>query len=168
MSDPLDPSDQDASAQAQEAAMLGHPAQFEALDTITLLLDAVRRSYSPAQYRAVQQRLGASIEQVDAVALAAKMDRQQAQDRVRRLAKRRIAPDDAVLAALEQTQIEAEQRRVLFQRLGRQCRAVGDAIAWQLYNFRSVYVLALGMNRSPGPLGGKVGSTAEAEAVEAC
>jgi hypothetical protein len=150
----------------QEAAILEHPAQSEAFYNITALIDAVRRCYSPTQYRAVQQRLALYIEEVDHAALAAKMEREQADDRLRRLTKRKSGIDENTRIALEEARTQAEWQCQLFLRLGRQYRAVGDAIAWQLYDFRSISVLAVGMNQSPGPLANKAGAEAEADAVE--
>ena len=150
----------------QEATILEHPAQFEAFNNITALIDAVRQSYSPTQYRAVQQRLALYIEEADRVALAARMEREQANHRLRRMAKRKSGIDESTRIALEESRTQAEWQRQLFLRLGRQYRAVGDAIAWQLYDFRSVSLVALGMNQSPGPLATKAGAEAEADAVE--
>jgi hypothetical protein len=114
----------------------------------------------------VQQRLCLYIEEVDRAASTAKMDREQADDRLRRLTKRKGGIDESTRIALEGARRHAEWQCQLFLRLGRQYRAVGDAIAWQLYDFQSVSVLALGMNQSPGPLASKVGAEAEADMVE--
>jgi hypothetical protein len=150
----------------QEAAILEHPAQFEAFNNITALIDSVRQSYSPTQYRAVQQRLAHYIEEVDHAASTAKMEREQADDRLRRMAKRKNGIDESARVALEEARTGADSQCELFLRLGRQYRAVGDAIAWQLYDFRSISLVALGMNQSPGPLANKAGAEAEADAVE--
>src|SRR5258708_22353813 len=138
-----------------ESRILEHPAQFQAIQNLATLLDEVRRCYAPSQYRAVQQRLGAYIEHVDKDASSAKEEREQADDRFRRMGKRKLAVDEATLATVKGRREEAEFRRVLCQRLGLQYRAIGDAIAWQLYDFRSVSMYALGMNASPGPVAGK-------------
>jgi hypothetical protein len=87
----------------REAAILEHPAEFEAYNNIMALIDAVRQSYSPSQYRAVQQRLGLYIEEVDHAALAAEMDRQQADDLLRRLTKRKSGIDKCARVALEES-----------------------------------------------------------------
>jgi len=121
--------------------MLEHPAQFEAFTNIATLIDAVRQSYSPTQYRAVQQRLALYIEEVDHAASTAKMEREQANHRLRRMAKRKSGIDESTRIALEAARTQAEWQCQLFLRLGRQYRAVGDAIAWQLYDFRSIYLV---------------------------
>lgn len=54
---------------------------------------------------------------------------------------------------------------VLWDRIVRQLRAVGDAMAWRLFNFDRRYILALSRNQVPSPLVGKAGLDAELGAV---
>ncbi|MFF3412590.1 hypothetical protein ACFYW8_41940 [Streptomyces sp. NPDC002742] len=56
--------------------------------------------------------------------------------------------------------------RDLCERLGRQFRSIGDALAWRAFNHDRRYILALCRNESPGLMAGKAGLKAELETVE--
>ncbi|MET7869699.1 hypothetical protein [Streptomyces cyaneofuscatus] len=52
------------------------------------------------------------------------------------------------------------------ERLARQLRSVGDALAWRVFGFHRPFILALCRNQSPGPMYGKAGLAAEIEHFE--
>ncbi|MFD7334929.1 hypothetical protein ACFV98_02850 [Streptomyces violascens] len=52
------------------------------------------------------------------------------------------------------------------ERLARQLRSVGDALAWHAFRFHRPFILALCRNDPPGPMYGKVGLQAELDYVE--
>ncbi|MER6374051.1 hypothetical protein ABT255_38060 [Streptomyces mirabilis] len=52
------------------------------------------------------------------------------------------------------------------ERLARQLRSVGDALAWRVFGFHRPFILALCRNQSPGPMYGKAGLAAELEHFE--
>ncbi|MGY5014680.1 hypothetical protein ACWCY6_42560 [Streptomyces sp. 900105755] len=52
------------------------------------------------------------------------------------------------------------------ERLSRQLRSVGDALAWRVFGFHRPFILALSRNDSPGPMYGKAGLKAELERFE--
>ncbi|OEJ21492.1 hypothetical protein AS594_38755 [Streptomyces agglomeratus] len=52
------------------------------------------------------------------------------------------------------------------ERLARQLRSVGDALAWRVFDFHRPFILALCRNQSPGPMYGKAGLAAELEHLE--
>ncbi|MEV4590952.1 hypothetical protein [Streptomyces chartreusis] len=52
------------------------------------------------------------------------------------------------------------------ERLARQLRSVGDALAWRVFGFHRPFILALCRNQSPGPMYGKAGLPAELEHFE--
>ncbi|WP_432171209.1 hypothetical protein [Streptomyces sp. 1222.5] len=52
------------------------------------------------------------------------------------------------------------------ERLARQLRSVGDALAWRVFGFHRPFILALCRNQSPGPMYGKAGLAAELEHLE--
>ncbi|MEU3299766.1 hypothetical protein ABZ729_08080 [Streptomyces sp. NPDC006678] len=52
------------------------------------------------------------------------------------------------------------------ERLARQLRSVGDALAWRVFGFHRPFILALCRNDPPGPMYGKAGLQAELEHVE--
>jgi hypothetical protein len=66
------------------------------------------------------------------------------------------------LSLLETWQFE----RDVCERVARQFRCVGDALAWRVFGFDRRYIIALCQNDSPGIWAGKVGSSAELDAVE--
>ncbi|MEV0640653.1 hypothetical protein AB0I77_38160 [Streptomyces sp. NPDC050619] len=52
------------------------------------------------------------------------------------------------------------------ERLARQLRSVGDALAWRVFGFHRPFILALCRNDPPGPMYGKAGLQAELDRVE--
>ncbi|MEV7775904.1 hypothetical protein [Kitasatospora sp. NPDC086791] len=52
------------------------------------------------------------------------------------------------------------------ERLSRQLRTVGDALAWRVFNFHRPFVLALARNDPPGPMYGKAGLPAELDFID--
>src|SRR5262249_41913752 len=149
-----------------EAHLQAHAEQRQAFHDIAELVNQARRCYLPQQYREVQQRLAAHLERVDGAASSAKEQREQATDRLRRLRRRKVAADPGRLAEEEARSEHAAFLRTLYLRLGRQYRTIGDLLAWQLYQFQTLPIVALGMNASPGPIAGKAGVAAEAQMVE--
>jgi hypothetical protein len=53
-----------------------------------------------------------------------------------------------------------------FEHIGRQLRAVGDALAWQALDYHRELVFAFSCNQPPGPTAGKAGLTYELGRVE--
>ena len=52
------------------------------------------------------------------------------------------------------------------ERVARQLRCVGDALAWRVFGFERQYITALARNQSPGMMAGKLGFAAERARVE--
>jgi hypothetical protein len=52
------------------------------------------------------------------------------------------------------------------ERIARQFRCVGDALAWRVFGFEREYITALARNQSPGMMAGKLGLRAELALVE--
>ncbi|MGW1275575.1 hypothetical protein ACWD4V_01270 [Streptomyces tsukubensis] len=52
------------------------------------------------------------------------------------------------------------------ERLARQLRSVGDALAWRVFGFHRPFILALSRNDPPGPMHGKTGLQAELNEIE--
>ncbi|MFG3518608.1 hypothetical protein [Streptomyces bobili] len=52
------------------------------------------------------------------------------------------------------------------ERLARQLRSVGDALAWRVFGFHRPFILALCRNQSPGPMYGTAGLPAELDHFE--
>ncbi|MEZ0107897.1 hypothetical protein ABH920_001889 [Catenulispora sp. EB89] len=57
--------------------------------------------------------------------------------------------------------------REMWERIGRQYRSIGDAMAWRAFGFDRRVILALCRNEPPGIMAGKEGLRAELERVEA-
>ncbi len=146
--------------------LLNRPEQQQACEDIARLIEEVRRCQTPADYRQVQQRLGAHIEQIDAAVGKAKKQLVRTENRLRS-----VELGSGGRGSVEATHLkeELEQHafdRKLFLTIGRQYRMVGDAMAWQLYGFQTLPIFALGMNESPGNSNTKAGAGVEAEEVE--
>jgi hypothetical protein len=56
--------------------------------------------------------------------------------------------------------------RELSERLGRQYRCIGDALAWRVFGFQRKQIIALSQSDPPGPMANKRGLPAELEALE--
>lgn len=56
--------------------------------------------------------------------------------------------------------------RDVCERLARQLRSIGDALAWRVFGFHRPSILALCRNDLPGPMYGKAGLAAERQRVE--
>jgi hypothetical protein len=55
---------------------------------------------------------------------------------------------------------------VVCERVARQYRCVGDALAWRVFGFQRQHIIALCQNESPGVMAGKAGLAAERDRVE--
>jgi hypothetical protein len=56
--------------------------------------------------------------------------------------------------------------RELSERLGRQYRCIGDALAWRVFGFQRKQIIALSQSDPPGPMANKTGLPAELAALE--
>jgi hypothetical protein len=65
-------------------------------------------------------------------------------------------------AHLEAWQLEHDVR----ERVARQFRCIGDALAWRVFGFQRRHIIALGQNEPPGVMAGKAGLAAELARVE--
>jgi hypothetical protein len=75
------------------------------------------------------------------------------------------APDPQ--SGLDPGRVETWQLELdVCERVGRQLRCVGDALAWRVFGFERRYILALCRNQPPGVMAGKAGLAAERERVE--
>lgn len=134
-------------------ALLGHPVQAEAARLIAELVADLRTLRAPHDYYEFQRELGGHL-----------YEAQLAQAEASRNAKReragRAVPTPT--NALESWELEV----VLWDRVVRQLRAVGDAMAWRLFNYDRRFIIALSRNNPPGPFVGKEGLGYELGAVK--
>ena len=147
----------------REHALQTHDEQMEAFELISALLEEVRRCWTAEDYRTVQQHLGAHLERLDAAVGSANIGFARAERQLRRARQRNLPLDSEELVQAQSDLDRAAFDRELYVRLGRQYRAVGDAIAWQFYGFRALPIYALGMNTSPGILSPSKRAGADAE-----
>jgi hypothetical protein len=70
-------------------------------------------------------------------------------------------------SGLDPTSLEAWQFEYdLCERIARQYRSIGDALAWRVFGFERKYILALCRNDPPGSMARKAGLLAEIESAE--
>jgi hypothetical protein len=153
-------------AAQREAKLQEYPAQVQAFVEITRLINDVRQATTLGEYRALQQRLGKHLARVEAAVGQANIRQSEAEKRLRRLKQRKTPATPLEIASFEAEREEAILDHDRSMRLARQYRTVGDAMAWQLYNFQTRVIVALGMNASPGIIGTKAGDAVEAAEAE--
>ncbi len=133
------------------AVLLGHPVQRDTARLIAELVTDLRSLSRPEEYYEFQRELGAHVYGAQKQQAAASRN----EKRVR--AGRDVPPPDALTWALTV---------VMWDRTVRQLRAVGDAMAWRLFNYDRRFLLALSRNSPAGPMVGKAGLDWELGAVK--
>jgi hypothetical protein len=143
-------------------AVLLHPRQLAALDTLAGLIGQLRACENVKDGYEFQQELLR-------LRLAVDEDRMAFRQAVRRIRSRKQPQPDAPEpqsgldpSSLETWQIEYD----VCERLGRQYRCIGDALAWRVFGFQRKYILALSRNDPPGSMARKAGLAKEQETVE--
>lgn len=131
--------------------LLGHPAQSECASLIAELVSDLRSLRKPAEYYEFQRGLGAHV-----------YDAQRRQAEASRNAKRQRAGRKVPECEFETWDLAV----VLWDRIVRQLRAVGDALAWRLFQFDRRVIVALSQNDPPGPFVDKEGLGWELGAVK--
>lgn len=141
------------------SAVQTHPVHQEGLRTIVRLIEHLRTCESHADLYEFQQEL------LDAV-LVTEEHRARCSRVVKRLQHGKAVPADAVEPqgtgdprALETWLLE----RGVCERVSRQLRCVGDALAWKAFDYQRNFIVVLSRNESPGPMAGKAGLIAERE-----
>jgi hypothetical protein len=132
------------------AVLLSHPVQLRTAALIAELITELRTARAASDFYEFQRVLAAHV-------FEAQERQAEASRNVKRVRTGRPVPEpeapswDLCLA--------------LWDRVVRQLRAVGDALAWRLFGFDRRYVLALSRNQPPGPMVGKAGLESELGAV---
>lgn len=141
--------------------VLLHPVQRTARNLIEGLIADLRSCETPADYEDFQRLLFQQIYTAE-----------EARARVRRVVKRlrqgKQVPLDAPdlppgLAPSDPNAWRLED--ITWERVIRQLRSVGDALAWRVVGFDRRYILALSRNSPPGPMVGKKGLESELGAI---
>lgn len=142
-------------------AMQTHPFHKEGMTTVVRLLNQLRAAETEAELYELQQDL--------LTALLAIEDRRAACSRVvKRFRSGKGIPADAVELRRPDDPHELtswELERDVCERVGRQLRAVGDAVAWRVFDYQRNFIIVLSRNEPPGPLSGKAGLAMERETI---
>ena len=131
--------------------LLGHPVQRETARLIAELVGELRSLREPGEYYEFQRELGAHV-----------YDAQQRQAESSRHVKRERAGRPVPAPDVGTWDLSV----AMWDRIVRQLRAVGDALAWRLFSYDRRFILALSRNQPAGPMVGKEGLGWELGAVK--
>jgi hypothetical protein len=142
--------------------VLAHPRHLAVQPVLTGLIQQLRDCANVEDGYEFQQAL---LRQVD-TADAARAAFAQAVKRMRGgKPPQRGAPDPQ--SGLDPARLETWQlERDVCERLVRQFKCVGDALAWRVFGFQRKHIIALCQNAPPGAFAGKTGRAAELAHVE--
>ncbi len=141
--------------------VMQHPAQQANSRVVAALIQELRACRTPVAYDEFQRRLFQVLH-----------SREEHKGECRRCARRlqrgRRLPDPLPQLPPGADPADPETWRIedlVFDRICRQLRAVGDGMAWRASGYDRRYVIALSSNASPGPMAGKSGLPHELSAV---
>jgi hypothetical protein len=145
-------------------AVLVHPDQQSLLPRLAELIRRLRSCLSDEDYYEFQRLVGGELYKVEE-------RRAQCSHVVKRLKLKKTVPAGYPEPAqgLDPGRIQSwEFEALVHERLARQIRTVGDALAWRRFGYGRRIIFALSRNQSPGPFYGKDGLQYELGRVEAC
>jgi hypothetical protein len=133
--------------------VMQHPAQQANIGVIAVLITELRACRTLVDYDELQRRLFQFV-----------YSREEHKGNCRRCAAR-LRRGRTLPTPLPQLPPGADPRDpetwqiedLVFNRICRQLRAVGDALAWRVSNYDRRFIIALSSNDSPGPMAGKSG-----------
>lgn len=141
--------------------VLRHPSHQAAQQALVAFIERLRAASSWADVYSLQEDLLDHLTGVESDRNAFS----QAAKRIRAGKSPQVAAPEPQMgidpASAEAWQLEA----VICERIGRQYRSIGDALAWRLFGFERRYVLALCRNEPAGIIAGKAGLDAEVRRV---
>jgi hypothetical protein len=142
--------------------VLDHPRHRAAQETLVGLIGQLRACTNVNEGHEFQEALLSQI-------LAVEEDRHAFRGAIKRMAGGKSPqagvrePQSGLDPALSSTwQLELD----ICERVARQFRCVGDALAWRVFGFERDYITTLARNQSPGMMAGKLGLPAELALVE--
>ena len=141
--------------------VIGHPLQAWALRTVGSLIEDLRSCGSWADYSDYQKLLFQVVWQQEK--RRAEVSRVVKRLRSRQTVPPATAPPWTPGDPADVTTWQTED--LVLDRVLRQLRTVGDAMAWRVSDYDRRYVVALSQNQSAGPMYGKAGVTFELGAV---
>jgi hypothetical protein len=142
--------------------VVGHPAQLQTRLDVQVLITALRECDSPDDYNEFQRLLFQHVWE-------AEMHRGKIRRVCKRLNRGESIPVDAPDLGNGCDVLDPESWRLeelTFERVVRQLRSVGDALAWRVTGFDRRFVLVLSRNESAGPMAGKKGLESELGVIE--
>jgi hypothetical protein len=146
----------------QVGAVFLHPEHQLNVDAVIELISQLQQAETPADLHILQRSLLARLLHVEG--LRASCSRV-----LKRLRARQSLPADHPQLAedVDPHAVETWQFQILvYERLARQLRSVGDGLAWRCYGFDRRAILTLSRNPSPGMMHGKAGLDQELASVE--
>lgn len=141
--------------------VIGHPDQLALADTVAALLADLRTCGTPQDYHEFQGALLHELWDIET--------RRAAVSRVvKRLRRGDSIPGDApelVGLPIDDSADRWQLENTVLERLARQLRTVGDALAWRAFGYDRRAIIALSRNAPSGPIAGKSGLDAELGAI---
>jgi hypothetical protein len=124
-----------------------HSAFLDTWHQLTSLISQVRKCQILDDYYLLQEKLGLRILQIDSEIDTANIASYQATKELNKLGN---SADPEKKLHISGKLLEADLKRHFYLLTGKQYRSVGDAMAWQLYQYNAHAISSLGMNQSPG------------------
>ncbi|MGC5054704.1 hypothetical protein ACLQ2S_25000 [Micromonospora sp. DT48] len=149
----------------QVDVVLMHPRHQWAFNTVTDLIYQLRASRSDTDLYQLQRDLLAVVLDTE--------QRRAAVSRIRKRVRKNARDVPATAPELESgldphDPVSWELEYVAHERVCRQLRSVGDALAWRAFGYERSHILALSRGESAGPMAGKDGLAAELAFVDNC
>lgn len=114
---------------------------------LTSLILQVRKCQKLADYFSLQEQLGLHILQVDREVDTANIAASKSKKELNKIGSYGDSEKKRLLLG---KQYESVLKRLQYLLFGKQYRTIGDAMAWQLYQYQAHKIYSFGMNQSPG------------------
>ena len=138
---------------ADTTRVMQHPAQEQNVPVVAALIRELRSCRTLVDYDELQRRLFQALH-------GREEHKSQARRCAHRLARGKSLPTPLPQLPPSANPNDPDTWRIedlVFDRVCRQLRAVGDGIAWRASGYDRRYVIAVSSNASPGPMAGKSG-----------
>jgi hypothetical protein len=137
-----------------------HPAQNANHPLVRRLIGMLRQCETPNDYYEFQKHLFQAVYKADT-------RRSECNRALKRLKIGKTADASAPPSGLVQSEVDSWQLEAfVYERIARQLRSVGDALAWQRLNYDRRLILTLSRNSPAGKLDGKDGLDYELGRIE--
>jgi len=137
-----------------------HPAQSANNRIVRRLIGMLRQCETPSEYYEFQKHLFQAVYKADT-------RRSESNRALKRLKAGKTADAPTPPSGLAQSEVESWQLEAfVYERIARQLRSVGDALAWQRLNYDRRLILTLSRNSPAGMISGKDGLDYELGRIE--